>query len=142
MPEAKSWKPVISDARQTTLANSLLWDVIGQVGWKIPVKVSADIMGRPTEHGTKRITVQHLVVKFQGHYYAADGNPWPRDNRVTTLRGKRGSPHGDLYITAVGAVSTVYGSRVVGVQDDVEPVAAPVGKAASECRMMPTNAMC
>lgn len=119
---AKKWRPQVTAAAQATLANQLLWDVIGQLGWKIPMRVRSDIMGRPSVHGTKRIWLQHLVVRFQGHYYGIDGNPWPRANRVATLLAKRGNPLGDLYVTNVGAVSTVKGSRVVGVQDDIEPV--------------------
>lgn len=97
------------------VANAILWDVILQTGDRVA--------GYP-------------VVRFQGHYYLADGNPWPKFRQFCRLLARPDNPGGDLCITSDGLVSkwsTKPGRRweqrreIVGVQDDVQPVVSLQG---------------
>lgn len=112
------WKPKIRESQQAGLADALLWDVIGSLGYRVPVG-----QGR----GVIRI---HLVVRFQRRYYLASGNPWPGNRGdVTHLLARPDDARGDLRVYTSGLVYRTTTGEMVGVQDDIEPVSRPEGMA-------------
>lgn len=125
------------------MANSLAWDVILACSESIPVR------GQCYDRNGDLRWVRHLpVVRFRGHYYLADGNPWPTHGKRCRLMSRPDNSGGDLCITSDGLV-TKWSDRpgrrwehqreIVGVQDDVQPVVSlPVAGAGAIARAVRT----